>query len=123
MIIGIGTDIMDVARIREAMENDPGLRDEIFTPNEVAYCESKTNKYEYYTARFAAKEAMMKALGVGWQLGLQFRQIEVLRDDLGKPIINLTEKAKDFAKEKGISKILVSLAHVKEYATAMVVVE
>jgi holo-[acyl-carrier protein] synthase len=114
---------MDVARVRDAMEKDPGFGAEIFTPLEIAYCESKANKYQHYTARFAAKEAFMKALGIGWRYGIRFTHIELSNNDLGQPIITLEDKAKDFAKEMGISKILVSLAHVKDFATAMVVLE
>ena len=123
MIIGIGTDIMDVGRVRENIEKDPGLRFEIFTSDEIDYCESKANKYEHYAARFAAKEALMKALGTGLQFGIRFSQIEIVISSSGKPTIVLKERAKEFAKEKGISKILVSLSHVKDFATAFVVVE
>ena len=114
---------MEVARVRDAMEKDPGLRNEIFSLQEIEYCESKANKYQHYTARFAAKEAVMKAMGTGLQHGIRFNQIEVLNTDLGAPYINLKDKAKEFAKDKGILKILVSLAHVKDFATAMVVLE
>lgn len=123
MILGIGTDIIDVARVRDAMEKDPGFKDEIFTPSEIHYCESKANKYQHYAARFAAKEAFLKALGTGWQFGIRFTHIEVQHNDLGAPIISLKEKAKEFEQEKGILKILVSLAHIKDFATAMVVIE
>lgn len=123
MILGVGTDIMDVARVRDAMQKDPGFCGEIFTPHEIAYCESKSKKYEHYTARFAAKEAFLKALGTGWKFGIKFIHIEVINNELGQPAIILKEKAKDFATEMGISKILVSLAHIKDFATAMVVLE
>ncbi len=123
MIFGIGTDIMDVGRVRKSLINDLGLRNEIFTPKEIDYCESKVNKYQHYTARFAAKEAFMKALGIGWQFGIRFTDIEIINDENGKPIMVLYSKAKDFSTEKGISKILVSLAHLKDFATAMVVLE
>jgi holo-[acyl-carrier protein] synthase len=114
---------MDVARVRDAMEKDPGFRGEIFTPKEIDYCESKANKFEHYTARFAAKEAFMKALGIGWRYGISFTHIELSNNDLGQPSITLIDKAKEYAKEMGISKILVSLAHIKDFATAMVVLE
>lgn len=123
MILGVGTDIMDVARVRNAMERDSGFRDEVFTPVEIQYCESKTHKHQHYAARFAAKEAFLKALGTGWQFGIRFTQIEVQNNELGAPTIILKEKAKEFAQEKGITKILVSLAHIKDFATAIVVLE
>lgn len=114
---------MDVTRVREKIENDPGLRDEIFTPQEIHYCESKNHKYQHYTARFAAKEAFMKALGTGWQFGIRFTHIEITNNELGEPYMVLKEKAKEFASERGISKILVSLAHVKDFALAFVLIE
>lgn len=114
---------MDVARVRNAMERDSGFRDEVFTPVEIQYCESKTHKHQHYAARFAAKEAFLKALGTGWQFGIRFTQIEVQNNELGAPTIILKEKAKEFAQEKGITKILVSLAHIKDFATAIVVLE
>lgn len=123
MILGVGTDILDVARVRNAMERDSGFRDEVFTPVEIQYCESKTHKHQHYAARFAAKEAFLKALGTGWQFGIRFTQIEVQNNELGAPTIILKEKAKEFAQEKGITKILVSLAHIKDFATAIVVLE
>lgn len=123
MIFGIGTDIMEVSRVRESMQNNPGLRDEIFTPQEIDYCEARANKYQHYTARFAAKEALMKALGQGLQQGVRFNHIEVANHESGSPFILLNSRAKIIAEEKGILKILLSLAHVKEYATAMVVLE
>lgn len=123
MIVGIGTDIMDVARVREAMEKDSGFGHQIFTPTEIAYCESKANKYQHYAARFAAKEAFMKALGIGWQKGVQFTDIQIENNQLGQPFISLKGKANEFAQDFGILKILVSLAHIKDFATAMVVLE
>lgn len=123
MIVGIGTDIMDVARVRDAFQKDSGLRGEIFTPSEISYCESKANKFQHYTARFAAKEAFMKALGIGWQKGIKFSHIQISNNELGQPFITLSGKAKELAEEIGISKILVSLAHIKDFATAMVVLE
>ena len=123
MILGIGTDIMEVERVRQALEKNPNLREDIFTPHEISYCESKVTKYQHYTARFAAKEALMKALGAGLSAGLRFSHIEIRNNELGKPSIILLEKAKEYANVFGVSKILVSLAHIKSYATAMVVIE
>jgi len=123
LILGIGTDIMEVARIRKAFAKTPGLREDIFTTHEIEYCESKANKFQHYAARFAAKEALLKAIGSGLQFGIRFNQIEISNNDLGEPFFNLKDQAKVFAKKKGIKKILVSLAHVKDYATAMVIVE
>ena len=123
MIYGIGTDIIEVSRISGVMEKDIGFREKIFTSGEIAYCETKRHKYENYAARFSAKEAFMKAIGTGWRFGIRFADIEVYHDEYGKPLIQLYGKAEELAKVEGISKIHVSLSHVKEIATAVVVVE
>jgi holo-[acyl-carrier protein] synthase len=123
MIYGIGTDIIEVPRIEKVMEKDLGFRDKIFTPGEIAYCETKRHKYENYAARFSAKEAFMKAIGTGWRFGIRFADIEVYHDEFGKPFIKLYGKAEELVKNEGISKIHVSLSHVKDVATAIVIVE
>jgi holo-[acyl-carrier protein] synthase len=123
MIFGIGTDIIEVSRIHAVMEKDIGFRDKIFTSGEITYCETKRHKYENYAARFSAKEAFMKAIGTGWRFGIRFADIEVYHDEFGKPLIRLYGKAEELGKIEGISKIHVSLSHVKEIATAVVIVE
>ena len=123
MIYGIGTDIIEVSRIHAVMEKDIGFREKIFTAGEITYCETKKHKYENYAARFSAKEAFMKAIGTGWRFGIRFADIEVHHDEFGKPLIRLYGKAEELGKIEGISKIHVSLSHVKEIATAIVVVE
>jgi holo-[acyl-carrier protein] synthase len=123
MIYGIGTDIIEVSRIKAVMERDIGFREKIFTPGEIAYCETKRHKFENYAARFSAKEAFLKAIGTGWRFGIRFADIEVYHDDYGKPLIRLHGKAEELAKKEEITKIHVSLSHVKEVATAIVVVE
>ena len=123
MIYGIGTDIIEVSRIHAVMEKDIGFREKIFTSGEIAYCETKRHKYENYAARFSAKEAFMKAIGTGWRFGIRFADIEVYHDEFGKPLIRLHGKAGELEKIEGISKIHVSLSHVKEIATAIVIVE
>ncbi|HZX62945.1 MAG TPA: holo-ACP synthase [Bacteroidales bacterium] len=123
MIYGIGTDIIEVSRIHAVMEKDIGFRDKIFTSGEITYCETKRHKYENYAARFSAKEAFMKAIGTGWRFGIRFADIEVYHDVFGKPLIRLSGKAEELGKIEGISKIHVSLSHIKEIATAVVIVE
>jgi len=123
MIYGIGTDIIEVSRIHGVMEKDIGFREKIFTAGEIAYCETKKFKYENYAARFSAKEAFMKAIGTGWRFGIRFADIEVYHDEYGKPLIRLYGKAEELATIQGISKIHVSLSHVKEMAIAVVTVE
>jgi holo-[acyl-carrier protein] synthase len=123
MIYGIGTDIIEVSRIHAVMEKDIGFREKIFTFGEITYCETKKHKYENYAARFSAKEAFMKAIGTGWRFGIRFADIEVYHDGFGKPLIRLSGKAEELGKIERISKIHVSLSHVKEMAIAIVTVE
>lgn len=123
LIYGIGTDIIEVSRIAKVMERDIGFREKIFSEGEIAYCEKMKNKYQHYAARFSAKEAFMKALGTGWRDGIRFVEIEVVHDPLGKPLILLSGKAKELAEKAGMGEIHVSLSHVKEIASAVVVVE
>ncbi len=123
MIYGIGTDIIEVARIEKALSRDIGFRDKIFTPGEIAYCESKKNKYQHYAARFSAKEAFLKAVGTGWRFGVRFGDIDLFHDELGQPHINVSGVAKDLTDRLSISKIHVSLSHLKEMATAIVILE
>jgi len=123
MIYGTGIDIIEVSRIKSVMERDIGFREKIFIPGEIAYCETQKHKYENYAARFSAKEAFLKAIGTGWRFGIRFADIDVYHDEYGKPLIKLTGKAEQLAKDEGISKIHVSLSHLKEMATAIVIVE
>ena len=123
MIYGIGTDIIEVGRIQKVMERDLGFRDKIFTQGEIEYCETKKFKYQNYAARFSAKESFLKAIGTGWRFGIRFADIEVYHDELGKPYIRLHGKAKELITELSITKINVSLSHLKELATAIVTLE
>jgi holo-[acyl-carrier protein] synthase len=123
MIYGIGTDIIEVARIEKVMQRDIGFRDKIFTPEEIGYCETKKHKFENYAARFSAKEAFLKAIGTGWRFGIRFADIGIYHDELGKPHILATGKAKELIDDLSITKIHVSLSHLKEMATAIVILE
>lgn len=123
MVYGVGTDLIEVSRIKTVMEKDLGFREKIFTEGEILYCEQKKYKYENYAARFSAKEAFLKAIGTGWRFGIRFADIDLYHDEFGKPLIRLTGKADELARREGISKIHVSLSHIKETASAIVVVE
>jgi holo-[acyl-carrier protein] synthase len=123
MIYGIGTDIIEVARIEKALSRDIGFRDKIFTPGEIEYCETKRNKYQHYAARFSAKEAFLKAIGTGWRYGVRFADIDIFHDELGQPHIRTTGIAKELTERLQVSKIHVSLSHLKEMATAVVILE
>ncbi|PSL47618.1 holo-[acyl-carrier-protein] synthase [Chitinophaga niastensis] len=124
MIIGIGTDIVDVARIAAKMGKGEGFRNLVFTPFEIIYCEKQAVPSESYAARFAAKEALLKAFGTGWgNGGVNFDEIEIRNDAAGKPELFLIGNAADRYEALGIKKIWVSLSHEKSAAVAMVIIE
>lgn len=123
MIMGIGTDIVDVERIASRIQKENGFRELVFSADEIKYCEVKTNKYEHYAARFAAKEALGKALGVGWMPGTNINEVEILNDEAGKPYINFLGETASRIAVLNIGNIHVSLSHVKTFATAFVIIE
>jgi holo-[acyl-carrier protein] synthase len=123
MLSGLGTDLIEIERIAEKISKDSGFREMVFSIEEIAYCESKTNKFECYAARFAAKEAFFKALGTGWLEGTYFNEVEIINDASGKPELVLSGETKKTLSAWGISKILVSLSHLKTIASAVVIIE
>ncbi|MFC2134686.1 holo-ACP synthase [Bacteroidota bacterium] len=123
MIHGIGNDIIEVKRVLDKISTENGLKESIFTEQEIKYCETKKNMGENYAARFAAKEAFFKALGTGWRNGMRFKEVEIINNELGKPEIFLQGKTKKYIDENNIFDIHVSLTHIKEYAFATVVLE
>ena len=124
MIVGTGIDIAEVARIRQSIERF-GRRflERIFTAGEIRYCDSKANRFERYAARFAAKEAAMKALGTGWSQGVRWQDCEVARLPGGRPTIQFHGKAADFAAKLGANRAALSLSHTREQAIAHVILE
>ena len=126
MIVAIGTDLAEVERIRAALENSqtgPRFRDRVFTAGEQAYCERRRGKYESYAARFAAKEAVMKALGRGWGQQVGWQDIEVVRRRGTRPEIVLHGKAREYAASLGILRFHLALTHTATLAQAQVVAE
>ncbi len=123
MIKGIGTDIIGIKRIKEAIKKDPKFTDKIFSLEESKYCNSKFNKEVHFAGRFAAKEAFFKALGTGWRDGMMWTEINVVNDKLGKPEIRLTGKTLDVFNGKNMKEISLSISHTKEYAVAFVIIE
>ena len=124
MIVGTGIDIAEVPRIRQAIERfgDRFLL-RIYSPGEIRYCDSKANRVERYAARFAAKEAAMKALGTGWSHGVRWRDCEVVRLPGGRPSINFHGKAGEIAARLGVKNAALSLSHTTEQAIAQVILE
>ncbi|MCF7920594.1 MAG: holo-ACP synthase [Candidatus Cloacimonetes bacterium] len=122
MIIGIGTDLIEVARLEKSV-NKPAFLKKVFTDKELELCEKKQSRLQSLAARFAAKEACMKALGTGWAKGVCFYEIEILNDEKGTPRINLLGKTRDLAEKLGVQNISISLSHIKNIATATVILE
>ena len=121
MIIGLGTDIIEIERVRKAVAKK-FFRDNVFTEHEQNYCESRgKNSAASYAARFAAKEAFFKALGTG--IFTRLTDVEVVNDERGVPKIFLHGKAAALSESKGVEKISVSLSHSRDFATAVCVVE
>jgi holo-[acyl-carrier protein] synthase len=124
MIVGIGIDIAEPERLKEAADRY-GRRflERIFTPREMAYCERKRNKWERYAARFAAKEAAFKALGTGWRRGVRWQEAEVVNQPSGKPTLELSGQAAEFARRLGVNAISLSITHSSQFALAQVIFE
>jgi holo-[acyl-carrier protein] synthase len=124
MIVGTGIDIAEVERIQQAIERfgERFLR-RVFTDEEMRYCDSKANRIERYAARFAAKEAAMKALGTGWNHGIRWRDVEVRRQPGSRPTILFHGKAAEFATRLGAAHAALSLSHTAQHAIAHVILE
>ena len=123
MIYGTGVDIVNIDRIKRSLEKNEGFRELVFTQKEVEYCDREKANYESYAARFAAKEAFLKALGTGWRGELSFNEIEVFNDEFGKPGIRLYgDTLKEYRKLPG-GRVHVSLSHTAQQAVAYVIIE
>ncbi|HET9742127.1 MAG TPA: holo-ACP synthase [Terriglobales bacterium] len=124
MIVGLGTDICEVPRIAESIARfgDRFLQ-RVFTPPEIAYCQSKKNAIERFAARFAAKEATTKALGTGINRGVTWKSIEVAHAPGGRPVLRLSGAAEKIAKRIGVRRISLSLTHTESIAMAIVIFE
>lgn len=124
MIVGTGIDIAEVGRIAQSIDRF-GRRflERIFTPDEIRYCESKANKAERYAARFAAKEAAMKAIGTGWNRGVTWHDVEVSRAPGGRPTITYHKRAAEFFRALGAVRAHLSITHTADSALAQVILE
>jgi holo-[acyl-carrier protein] synthase len=123
MIIGVGIDMVEIARMEDKVSTSTGFREKVFSKSEIEFCESKKEKAQHYAARFAAKEAFLKATGKGLLLGYNLSDIEVTSDESGKPGIALHGSFAIQAKENSWNKIHLSMTHVKAMASAVVVIE
>ena len=124
MIVGSGVDLCEVPRVESAISRH-GRRfiERIFTPREIAYCESKANKFERYAARFAAKEAGMKALGTGMRGGITWQDFEVINLPSGRPTLKFSGKAAAVAQKLAVANVVLSMTHTSQQAMAMVILE
>lgn len=124
MIIAIGVDLVEISRIEEVFSRrGERFRRRVFTEGEISYCERRASKLASYAARFAAKEAVMKALGTGWAEGVGWKDIEVVSGPSGAPMIQLHRSALERMREIGATRALVSLTHSGELAIAHVILE
>ncbi len=124
MIVSIGIDIVEVYRIRETLARTPRFAERVFTENEREYCEKKgAAAAQSYAARFAAKEAFLKALKTGWRGKITWHDIEIVSDEQGVPDLEISGEARRILDNLGANKIHLSLSHTTEHATAQVILE
>ena len=123
-VIGIGTDITEIDRISQMVERHArSFLDRVFTPNEQRYCGSGAAASERYAARWAAKEAVLKALGTGWSVGIAWTDVEVVKLPSGAVSVALTGGAARRAEELGVTEVLLSVSHGKNHAVAFAVAQ
>jgi len=123
VVCGIGTDIIEVERIEALLARGKEHVETIFTPAEAAYCDAKARKAEHYAARFAAKEAVLKALGTGWRDGFAFCDVEIRNDNLGRPQVIPHGKVKEFLDHHRVTRTAISLTHAGGLAIAVAILE
>ncbi len=118
-IIGIGTDIIECLRIAQMIERHGELFiNRVFTPHEIQYCQSRKLATQHFAGRWAAKEAILKALGTGWRKGISWRDLEIRNEPGGRPVVALRGGARDVIEQLGITEMLISISHCRSHATA-----
>jgi holo-[acyl-carrier protein] synthase len=124
MIVGMGIDLTEVARIEAVIKrHGRAFLERVFTPAEILYCDRHRHPAERYAARFAAKEATMKALGTGWRHGVRWVDIEVTNLPGGRPTLRLHGRTKELADAQGVGHIAVSITHTSGFAMVQVIFE
>lgn len=119
MIVGLGTDIVEIVRIGRMIERHGELfLNRVYTPDEIRYCQKRRECYQHFAGRWAAKEAVMKTLGTGISRGVSWQDIEVRALKSGQPELNIRGGARDHADRLGIDEILITISHCRAYATA-----
>ena len=122
MIFGIGTDIVEIKRVKKAISRSPRFIERLFTEQELEYYKKKDMKAQHIAGGFSAKEAVLKALGTGLR-GFRWKDIEILRGSAGKPIVRFGGNVKQFMEDNGIGIIHVTISHSRDFATATAVAE
>ncbi len=118
-IIGIGTDITECLRIARMIErHGESFINRVYTPEEITYCQSRAQATQHFTGRWAAKEAILKAMGTGWRRGIAWRDVEIRNEPSGQPVVAVRGGVKEFVEQLGITKLLVSISHCRTHATA-----
>ncbi|MCS7160915.1 MAG: holo-ACP synthase [Gemmatales bacterium] len=118
-VFGIGTDIVECERIaRMLQKHGATFLHRVYTEREIAYCQKRKRAVEHFAGRWAAKEAIFKALGTGWAKGMAWTDIEILPDAQGQPLVQVRAAVHDYMQRVGIEKIFVSISHCRRYATA-----
>jgi holo-[acyl-carrier protein] synthase len=118
-VLGIGTDIVECLRIAKMIEKHGDLFiTRVYTRYEIEYCQSRAQSTQHYAGRWAAKEAILKALGTGWRKGISWRDMEIRNDAGGRPIVALRGGIRDVIETQGVSEMLVSISHCRSFATA-----
>jgi holo-[acyl-carrier protein] synthase len=121
-ILGIGTDIVECLRIAQMVERHGELFiTRVYTPLEIEYCQSRKQATQHFAGRWAAKEAVLKALGTGWRRGISWRDVEIRNLRTGSPTISLYGGARDYMEQAGIAQVLISISHCRSHATAYAV--
>jgi len=121
-VLGIGTDITECLRIAKMIERHAELFiNRVYTPREIHYCQKRKQSTEHFTGRWAAKEAVLKALGTGWRRGIAWRDIEVLNEPDGRPVVYVHGGVKKVVEQLGITRLQVSISHCRTYAIALAI--
>lgn len=118
-MIGIGTDITEIARVERMLErHGEFFRTRVYTETELDYCRDRKNEAQHFAGRWAAKEAILKAIGTGWITGISWRDVEVVNEPTGKPIVRLHRGARKAAEERGVREVLITISHCDCHAVA-----
>jgi holo-[acyl-carrier protein] synthase len=118
-VVGIGTDIVECLRIAQMIERHGELFiTRVYTDHEIEYCQCRKQATQHFAGRWAAKEAVLKALGTGWRRGISWRDVEIRNDASGKPTVALRGGARDMVEELEITEMLISISHCRSHATA-----